>query len=335
VKDPNISQRKKDHIDLAFRSRTEGPVVDKRFYYEPLLAPHPTEPLPEIDFLGKKMKAPMWISSMTGGTGPARHINQNLAKACKEFGLGMGLGSCRPLLESDEFFEDFNLRSVMGDDVPLYANLGVAQVEEMLDEGNIKGITALVDRLQADGLIIHVNPMQEWLQPEGDRFKRSSLEIIKEVLEKTDLTINVKEVGQGMGPASLKALLELPIGAIEFGAFGGTNFAKLELLRSSEAKKSYYEPISFIGHTAEEMVSFINDIVAETEVKCKQLIISGGLTSFIDGYYLMNKSTLQAVYGQASFFLKHANESYENLREFVTYQIEGLKLANSYFRTKE
>lgn len=330
----NISKRKKDHIDLAFKSRTGLPEQDMRFHYEPILSGHSGKDLEPFNFLGKQNKVPMWVSSMTGGTGDARHINQNLAKACNEFGFGMGLGSCRPLLESDEFFEDFNLRPIIGDDLPFYANLGIAQIEKMIADKETGKITDLVERLKADGLIVHVNPLQEWLQPEGDHFSTPPIETISAVLEMTGLSIIVKEVGQGMGPESLKALLKMPIAAIEFGAYGGTNFAKLELLRSDETKRAYFEPISKIGHSAEEMVDFINQIADSEEIRCRELIISGGITSFIDGYHLVKKSRLNSVYGQASTFLKHAKESYGQLSEFIKYQINGLKLAESFFRLK-
>jgi len=330
----NISKRKKDHIDLAFNSRTGLPEQDIRFNYEPLLAGHSDKPLEPFKFLGKEVRNPMWVSSMTGGTGDARHINQNLAKACNEFGFGMGLGSCRPLLESDEFFEDFNLRPVIGDDLPFYANLGIAQLEEMVQKKETAKITDLVERLKADGLIIHVNPLQEWLQPEGDHFSKPPIDTIAAVIDLTGLSIIVKEVGQGMGPESLRALMKLPVLAIEFGAYGGTNFAKLELHRSDESKRSYYEPISKIGHNAFEMVEFINQISKEEGIRDKDLIVSGGITSFIDGYYLVRRSELTAVYGQASSFLRHAKESYDQLQEYIKYQINGLKLAESYFRLK-
>ena len=104
------SDRKKDHIDLAFKSSIAK--QDSRFYYEPLFDGHPLEDLSEISFVGKKMRAPIWISSMTGGTKEAATINKNLARACGQFGLGMGLGSCRIILEDDEFLADFQLRKL-------------------------------------------------------------------------------------------------------------------------------------------------------------------------------------------------------------------------------
>ena len=170
-----LSQRKQDHIALAFESQVQAAQLDGRFYYEPLLAAHPKTELKAFSFLGKTMRAPLWISSMTGGTGAARHINQNLAEACGEFGLGMGLGSTRPLLESDDFFDDFDLRVSIGAASPFFVNLGIAQSEKSLSEKSFDKIEWLVERLRADGLIIHVNPMQEWLQPEGDHISRAPL----------------------------------------------------------------------------------------------------------------------------------------------------------------
>ena len=122
-----------------------------------------------------------------------------------------------------------------------------------------------------------------------------------------DKPIIVKEVGQGMGPASLEALLNLPLKAIEFGAKGGTNFSKLELLRSNPDDAKAFESLYKIGHTAIEMVDFCNVIIANnSNISCKQLIISGGINDFLDGYYLAGNSKLNAIYAQASAYLKPA-----------------------------
>jgi isopentenyl-diphosphate Delta-isomerase len=322
--DPNASERKKDHIDLAFKSKVSAFEIDQRFYYEPILAAHPHDDIDlGLTFLGKTFKAPIWVSSMTGGTSLARIINKNLAIACGEFGLGMGLGSCRQLLHSDEFLEDFNVRKYMVNQ-PLYINLGIAQIEQLLDAG------------QTNKIIIHVNPMQEWLQPEGDRFMYAPMETVKRMLDKADYKIIVKEVGQGMGPKSIKSLLSLPIEALDFAANGGTNFALLEILRSSEIKKDNYHKLANIGHSAEEMISFANQIYQESpaSVLCKQIIVSGGVSDFLDGYYHIQKSTLPMIYGQASGFLKYAMDSYETLQNYVDLQIKGLSLAKTFLTAK-
>ncbi len=337
-KDAVASSRKKDHIELAFQSQVGKDQLDGRFYYEPLLSAHPKlNAAAGFSFLNKQMKVPIWVSSMTGGTELAFTINHNLARACKDFGMGMGLGSCRGLLYSDERLPDFDLRATMGDDLPLYANLGVAQIEQLLERKETWRAEKLVETLRADGLIIHVNPFQEWLQPEGDHFTKSPLETIIAFIEKTDLSIIVKEVGQGMGKASLKALFQLPLEAIDFAASGGTNFARLELLRSDETQQAIYEKLANIGHSAEDMVNIANEVITElgTERKCQQVIISGGVKDFLDGYYLTNKLTLPSVYGQASGFLKHARGDYKDLYDYVKAQVDGLSIAEAYLRIRK
>lgn len=336
--DLTASSRKQDHIQLAFKSQIPSTSIDERFYYEPLLAAHPTaKDDTSFNFLNKSMRVPLWVSSMTGGTAYANIINHNLARVAKDFGFGMGLGSCRGLLTSDEYLQDFDVRAVIGDDLPLFANLGIAQIEQLLDENKAHLITNLVQKLRADGLIIHVNPFQEWLQPEGDRFKYPPIDTIKRVIDLfPNLNLIVKEVGQGMGYESLKALFQLPIMAVDFAANGGTNFAKIELLRSDSAKQAIYQQLANIGHSAEDMVVMTNAIIEDLGSKClcKEVIISGGIKDFLDGYYLINKLSLPAIYGQASAFLKHARGDYKELYDYVATQVEGLRLANSYLKVK-
>lgn len=330
----SLETRKKDHIDLAFKSQTGRPEIDDRFHYEPMLAAHPADGLKPFTFLGREHKIPMWVSSMTGGTKLAGTINRNLARACREFGMGMGLGSCRIILGDDTYFEDFNMRPVIGPDMPLWANLGIAQIEELLDENRTSMAVQLVEKLEADGLIIHVNPMQEWFQPEGDVLKYPPLETIKKFMEGFPHPVIVKEVGQGMGPESLKALLQLPLQAIEFAAFGGTNFARVELLRDERADAALFEPMSYIGEDALSMVESVNRIISTEPPVCKELIISGGVKNFLDGYHLVQKSELPAIYGMASTFLKYAREDYDQLRSFVQGQVRGLEMATAYLTVK-
>ena len=329
-----MEERKKDHIELAFKSQITKDDVDKRFFYEPVLSAHP-DGIPGVFYLaGKKQKVPLWVSSMTGGTKMAGTINRNLARVCKEFGMGMGLGSCRIILNDNSYFADFDMRNEIGDDLPFFANLGIAQLEELIENNETGRINHLIEKLRADGLVIHVNPLQEWFQPEGDRLKKSPLETIITILEKVKYPLIVKEVGQGMGYHSLRALLELPLEAVEFAAFGGTNFAKLELMRSTGPVTELFEPLTRVGHDAFDMVDLVNLIASEGKVKCKSLIISGGIKNYLDGYYLTQKSVLPSIYGQASGFLKYARESYEELREYVEFQVKGLELAYTYLRLR-
>ena len=329
-------QRKKDHLDLALQSRMDALQADERFYYEPLLSGHPSHSnIPETAWNGKILKNPLWISSMTGGTAEAAVINERLAKICKAFGLGMGLGSCRIILDSDHYLPDFNVRKYMGDQ-PLYANLGIAQVEQIQSQDAWDKIERLIERLEADGLIIHINPLQEWLQPEGDPILHPPLQTILSTLNNIKVPLIVKEVGQGMGPGSLEALLRLPLAAVEFAALGGTNFSTLEMKRRPAGKAGEYDNFGRVGHTAAEMIRFTNEIVAclGDQVQCRGVIISGGIKDFLDGFYLMHKLRFKSIYGQASGFLQPARKSYEALYEHARGQIDGLQMAYSFLRVR-
>jgi isopentenyl-diphosphate delta-isomerase len=138
-----------------------------------------------------------------------------------------------------------------------------------------------------------------------------------------------------MGPDSLRELLQLPLQAIEFAAFGGTNFARVELQRDEASERALFEPLSTIGEVAGDMLGYVNRIVESQSTVCKEVIISGGIRSFLDGYYLIRKSKLPALYGMASSFLKHAMEEYEPLRTFVQAQIKGLEMAYAYLTIRE
>lgn len=334
-KDPTAEGRKQDHIQLAFKSAVTR--QDDRFYYEPLLTGFPTATSIPLNIADKQMQFPLWISSMTGGTEHAAMINRNLAKACGEYGLGMGLGSCRQLLYDNDRLKDFDVRDLMPNQ-PLIANLGIAQMQELEDEGNLGKVTQLMLDLQADGLFIHINPLQEWMQPEGDRYYRTPIDTIKNCLDKFDFPIMVKEVGQGMGPRSLEALLKLPLEAIELGAHGGTNFSLLELLRGDEMRKQAYDSVTKLGHGGAEMASLINQIVSKTEddsINTKHIIASGGIAGFLDGYYLMETIDMPTLYAQASVMLKYASKSYNDLSNYIKTQCDGLLMAQAFLTIKE
>ena len=327
-------KRKSDHIELAFESQINN-AENYGFYYEPLLGTHQEVDL-SCEAFGFNFDAPLWVSSMTGGTEKAKFINERLAKTCEKFGLGMGLGSCRPLLDSDDRLEDFAVRKLIGER-PLFANLGIAQLEQLVALNQTSKINELIKKLQADGLIIHVNPLQEALQHEGDKFKHPPIVTIEKVIEKLDQTkIIVKEVGQGFGPNSLKLLLDLPVSGIELSGFGGTNFSFLEHSRHTKrdsAKLDSLLDFSYIGHTAQEMLSWINTYTAQNGLyKKKSLIISGGIKNVIQGYGLREQSELNALIGYASKFLKPAMHSQEQLDEFVKAQVASLSLCKNYLR---
>jgi isopentenyl-diphosphate delta-isomerase len=194
----------------------------------------------------------------------------------------------------------------------------------------------MIDRLKADGLVVHINPLQEWLQPEGDFITNSPLDTLARLFDIISFPVIIKEVGQGMGPESIAAILKLPVAAMELAAHGGTNFSKLELLRSTGQQREVFEPVSRIGHPVSDMISWINEYMEEDseDILCRQFIISGGVRDFLDGYYWMNKIKAPAVYGQASGFLKYAAESQEALDDYIMSQIRGLQLAQHYLKVK-
>ncbi len=336
-----LVDRKGEHLGLADGSQMAGRPPNPSFDYEPLLAAHPDKgqffQRPR-SFLGKEIRAPLWVSSMTGGTACAGEINRRLARVCAEFGLGMGLGSCRVLLDvkssRDPVFGDFDLRRILGDGLPLMGNLGIAQVERLLARKKIRQLGQLVERLQLDGLFVHINPLQEWFQPEGDCLSRPPLETLQELLGVVDFPVAIKEVGQGMGPSSLRAALQLPLAAIEFGAFGGTNFSALEMQRN--LFKSL-EPLAEVGHSAEEMLTHTNALLRDLgpRAQCAEFIISGGVTSFLHGLALMQSLNAKAVYGQAHALLARARQDYPTLREYVREQLLGLELADRYLVAKK
>lgn len=331
-----MSDRKKDHIELALSLKSLS--QDKRFWYEPVVSAFNSEKLkPNFKIANKKIKFPLWVSSMTGGTKQAKLINQNLAKACKKFGLGMGLGSCRSLFESENHFSDFDIRSIMGDEQPLFGNIGIAQLEQYLLNGKIGQFTELLNKLSLDGWIVHLNPLQEWAQPEGDRYQKPPLETLTRFLDQVQFPIIVKEVGHGFGPRSLDALLSLPLAAIELAGFGGTNFTLIEQARQDESlkdKKSSLVEMAAVGQTNQDMVNIINSIVDQSK-EYPLIIFSGGIHSSLDGYYFQQKCLIPSLFAQAGQFLRMALKGEVELFNYVENQIELYEVANRFLTIRE
>ncbi len=328
-----MEDRKKDHIQLAFQATVNQNEKDDRFIYEPMLSSHSDFSFSSFEFLGKTMNYPFWISSMTGGTEMAGKINKRLASVAGKYGLGMGLGSCRSLLNNESYFNDFDVRRYIGKDQPLFSNFGIAQIEKMIENNSIDKVEEVREKLDADGTIIHINPLQEAFQPEGDRLKHAPIDTIQKLLEIVKSPIIIKEVGQGMGYESIKSILQLNIAAFDFGAWGGTNFTRLESLRNKNISKAF-DGFANVGHDALEMTLMVNEIIEEVDVKCKQVIISGGIHSVLDGFYLNKICKLPSVIGMGSLFLENALRSEEDLDLFVNELIEKWKLAEAYLKVK-
>ncbi len=323
---PEINKRKDSHINLALESQVIA--RDERFQYEPLLGSTPTDWRDPLVFLGKKIEAPLWISSMTGGSTKGSNLNKLFASAAAKFGLGMGLGSCRVLLEDSKFFDDFNLRPIIGEKLPFYANLGIAQVEELIHYKKLETLNELIEKLNADGLIIHVNPLQEYFQPKGDKVLRPAIETIQELKENFSYKLIIKEVGQGMGAESLRKLVELGIDGVELAAHGGTNFTKLEGLRSENFSS---ETFSLVGHTAKEMVQALNQLSANNI----EIIISGGINTVLDAHYLKSICDYNSVIGKAGSLLRYAQEGESQLFNYIEKWLYDFQLAIQFLKVKQ
>ncbi len=321
--------RKESHIVLASSSQTNASNLDQRFFYEPINF-NKTNFNFERTVLSKKVKYPIWISSMTGGVDQAALINKNLALVANKFGLGMGLGSIRPLLGNKSRLNEFKVRSYLGEELPLFGNIGIAQVEELINSGDVKILDSLLHELDCDGIFVHLNLLQEWFQPEGDHLERPILETLQRFLDVIQYPVFVKEVGHGFGPETLKKLIELPIAGIEFGAFGGTNFSLLEEKRQKNPR--FEHPLIYVGHTIDQMIDSLIEISNEDKIKLRlkelTLIASGGVQNFLDGHYYLSRLNNQNVlYAHAKNFISHAH-SFDELVKYTENEIKGLIMAS-------
>lgn len=328
----SISSRKKEHIKLVKRSQVPRSCVDKRFNYEPLLSSHPDK-LQKYSFLGENIGAPIFISSMTGGSYKSKLINKRLATAAKVFNIPMGLGSIRPYLESVET-KSFKMRMFTGNDVQLFGNIGIAQVEQLFLNKQLYKLQNAVDNLELNGLIIHINPLQEWVQKGGDLLLHPPLNTLREILPELNCIKIIKEVGCGFGPESLKRLIELPVNAIDLSGFGGTNFTKIELIRDKKSNNKILSPLINIGHTPEEMIDNLNSIISTKSHFDKEFIISGGIKNFLDGYYYKSKLNANSIYGYANTLLKYATKSEKKLFNFIETDINGYNFSKSFLKIK-
>jgi isopentenyl-diphosphate delta-isomerase len=195
--------------------------------------------LPEIDFdevdpacevFGRRLAAPLLVSCMTGGTPAARAINATLAAVAQRRRLAMGLGSGRALIESPDSLATFDVRA-SAPDVLLFANLGAVQ----LNKGySVAQCRRLVESLDADALVLHLNPLQEALQPEGDTCFRGLLRRIGDLCAEAEFPIVVKEVGWGIAAGDVRRLFDAGVAAVDLAGAGGTSWSEVERHRISE-----------------------------------------------------------------------------------------------------
>ena len=263
-------------------------------------------------FFGKKLKAPILIEAMTGGTKIAEKINKNLAWAAEQAGIAMGLGSQRAALEDTSLESTYQVRDV-APDIFLIGNIGLAQVDK-------EELTRVIHMIDADAVAIHLNILQELVQPEGDR---QSLRVTKDIIEKIKFVIKemskpviIKETGCGVSKEVAIRLERFGVSAIDISGLGGTSWPLVESFRSCTSTGK-----TFAGWGIPTVVS----LVECCESVSLPVIASGGVRSGID----MAKSLAlgASLCGAALPFLKPATESKEKVLEKIDQFINELKIA--------
>ncbi|QUS35826.1 type 2 isopentenyl-diphosphate Delta-isomerase [Falsirhodobacter algicola] len=231
------SQRKSQHLDIVLEGRAAG---DGRTGLESVRFAHVALPelhLDRIDlstvFLGRKIALPFLVSSMTGGPARAAAINARLAQACQAARVPLAVGSQRVALEAgDAGGLDRGLRAA-APDIPILANLGAAQLN--LGYGAEQALRA-VEAIEADALIIHLNPLQEALQPEGDRDWRGLTARIGALVRALPVPVIIKEVGAGLSAAVIRTLSDEGVAIFDVAGSGGTSWAAVEGARAAHPR---------------------------------------------------------------------------------------------------
>lgn len=318
----SIERRKADHIrinldeDVGFDRLTVG-FEQYRFIHQAL---------PELDLKSvslttrlfhKSLQAPVLISSMTGGTEQARHINLNLAQAAQHYGVAMGLGSQRAGIQHPEVADTFKVRSV-APDILLFANLGAVQFNYGYD---VEHCIEAVQMIEADALILHLNPLQEAVQPEGDVNFSGLVKKIEAVCRRLPVPVIAKEVGWGISEQAAKMLAEAGVAAIDVAGSGGTSWSQVELFRApDDLHRRVAAAFRDWGIPTAESVQMVKRAAPDLPV-----IASGGIRSGID---IAKAIALGATLGgMAGPFLKAATVSSDAVMETLEETIRVLRIA--------
>ncbi|YAF95256.1 MAG: type 2 isopentenyl-diphosphate Delta-isomerase [Nodularia sp. CChRGM 3473] len=227
--------RKADHINIVLQKdvQAKGTTTGfERFFLEHVALPEVN--LDEVDLSfklwNKTLQAPLLISSMTGGTETAHLINLNLAEVAQSLGIAMGIGSQRTALEHPSLESTFKVRQV-APDILLFANFGAVQ----LNYGyGIEQARRAVDMIEADALILHLNALQEAVQPEGDRNWKNLYLQIEALVKQIDVPVIAKEVGNGISASVARRLADMGIAAIDVAGAGGTSWSEVEAYRQRD-----------------------------------------------------------------------------------------------------
>jgi isopentenyl-diphosphate Delta-isomerase len=266
-------------------------------------------------FLGKTLGAPVLISSMTGGTEQAQLINTRLAHIAQTYRLAMGVGSQRVAVENPQLQPTFAIRRYAPDCL-LLANLGAVQFNYSY---GIEQCRRVVDWLEADALILHLNPLQECVQTRGDTNFKGLLAKIAQLVKTLEVPVIAKEVGNGISPELAKKLIEAGVTAIDVAGAGGTSWARVESERAQDAKQRR------LGNTFADWGIPTADCITGIRVLAPDipLIASGGLRNGLDVAKCLALGADLA--GLALPFLQAANLGEDALDEMADILIAEIK----------
>ena len=306
-----IDQRKADHIKINLEQDVRSALTTGLENYHFI-----HEALPELDLnrietslslFGKRLAAPILISSMTGGTAEAETINLRLADAAQTCSIAMGVGSQRAAIEHPEQAKTFQVRRV-APDILLFANLGAVQLNYSY---GIDHCRRAVDMIQADALILHLNPLQEAVQDAGDTNFSGLAKKIEEICKKIEVPVIAKEVGWGISERTAKLLSECGVSAIDVAGAGGTSWSQVEMHRAPD-EFTRQLAATFVGWGIPTSDSILN---VKKAVPGMTIFASGGLK---DGLDIAKCIALGAILGgMAGQFLKAAAVSTEKAVEMM------------------
>lgn len=320
MQDTDLTKRKNDHLDIVLRgtAAAAGSFGRWRFTHCAL----PELDLDQIDLrtqlFNRSMRAPFLISSMTGGAARALSINHHLAEAAQRLGLALGVGSQRVALESDNSFGLTRELRRIAPDIPLLANLGAAQI--LGAQGRQRAVDA-VNMIEADALIVHLNPLQEALQRGGDRDWRGVLQAIAELVATLKVPVVVKEVGAGISPQVAQRLAEAGVSMIDIAGAGGTSWAAVEGERASSAQqRAVAMAFADWGIPTDEALCAVR-----AALPTMPLIASGGIRDGIDAAKALRLGA--DIVGQAAAVLTSALHSADAVIAHFETLIEQLRVA--------
>lgn len=314
--------RKADHVrinleeDVQFPRLTTG-LESYRFVHQALPELDLTGIDTRVEFLGRTLALPLLISSMTGGTEEAERINRNLAFGAQARSIAMGLGSQRAGLEVSESARTFRVRDV-APDILLFANLGAVQ----LNRGyTVDHCRRAVDMIEGDALILHLNPLQEVLQADGDWDWRDLLAKIEAVCQQVGVPVIIKEVGWGISANLAKMLADAGVAAIDVAGSGGTSWSEVEYHRApSERLRRLARSFADWGIPTAESLVAVGEAVPQLP-----RVASGGIRNGIDVAKCLALGATAG--GLASPFLKAATISAETVVDTIDFLGDELRIA--------